>query len=186
MSDAGAMQLNAIAGLRQHSGWFIALGILFVIGGVFAIVMPLAAGLAVTAVFAIVLVWLGIVQLFQAFSIKSWGGFIWQLIIGLILLIGGIAIWINPILGALTLTIVIAAVFIAKGVFQVIMAFQMRPHQSWGWVLTAGVLAIIVGLLIWTGWPESTGWALGTLAGISLIFSGWSYIMMAMVARRTA
>jgi uncharacterized membrane protein HdeD (DUF308 family) len=158
--------------------------VVFIIGGVFAIAMPFIAGLAVTTVFAIVLVWIGIMQIFQAFRVKSWGGFIWQLIIGLILLIGGIAIWINPILGALTLTIVVAAVFIAKGVFQIVMAFQMRPHEGWGWILTAGILAILVGVIIWAGWPVSTGWALGYLAGISLIFSGWSYIAISMAAKR--
>jgi uncharacterized membrane protein HdeD (DUF308 family) len=60
----------------------------------------------------------------------------------------------------------------------------MRPHEGWGWILTAGILAILVGVIIWAGWPVSTGWALGYLAGISLIFSGWSYIAISMAAKR--
>jgi uncharacterized membrane protein HdeD (DUF308 family) len=183
MTEA-TMALGAMGEIRKHWGWFLALGIIFVIGGVFAIVMPFIAGLAVTTVFAVVLLWLGIMQIIQAWSTKSWGGFVWQLIIGLVMLLGGLAIWINPILGALTLTIVVAAVFLAKGVFQVIMAFQMRPQSGWGWILTAGILAILVGLIIWMNWPVSTAWALGTLAGISLIFSGWSYIAISLAARR--
>jgi uncharacterized membrane protein HdeD (DUF308 family) len=183
MTEA-TMAFGAMGEIRKHWGWFLALGIVFVIGGVFAIVMPFIAGLVATTVFAIILVWLGIMQVFQAWSVKSWGGFTWQMIIGLILLLGGLAIWINPILGALTLTIVVAAVFLAKGVFQVILAFQMRPESGWGWVLTAGILAILVGLIIWMDWPVSTAWALGTLAGISLIFSGWSYIAISLAARR--
>jgi uncharacterized membrane protein HdeD (DUF308 family) len=185
MTDA-ATTLGTMGELRRHWAWFLALGILFVIGGVFAIAMPYVASLAVTAVFAVVLLWLGIMQVIQAWTVKSWGGFAWQLIIGLVLLLGGVAIWINPVLGALTLTIVVAAVFLAKGVFQVILAFQMRPESGWGWMLTAGILAILVGLIIWLEWPVSTAWALGTLAGISLIFSGWSYIMIAMAAKRLA
>ena len=125
--------------------------------------MPFIAGLAVTAVFAVVLVWIGVMQVIQALELKSWGGFIWQLIIGLIMLLGGIAIWIDPILGALTLTLVVAAVFVAKGVFQVILGFRMRPHRGWGWMLIAGILSVIVGLIIWLDWPVSTAWALGTL-----------------------
>lgn len=183
MTDA-SMTLNAVEQIRRHSTWFIVLGIVFIVGGVFAIAMPFIAGLAVTVVFAVVLAWIGIMQIIQAWSVKSWGGFIWQLIIGLIMLIGGAAIWIDPILGALTLTIVVAAVFIAKGVFQIVMGLQMRPHTGWGWVLTAGILAILVGLIIWLSWPVSTAWALGTLAGISFIFSGWSYIMVAMAAKQ--
>ncbi len=185
MTDA-ALTLGTIGEIRKHSWWFTALGILFIVGGIFAIAMLFIAGPAVTTVFGVVLVWLGIVQLIQAWGIKSWGGFIWALIVGLIMLAGGVAIWINPILGARTLTIVVAAVFIAKGIFQLVLGFQMRPHEGWGWVVTAGVLAIIVGLIIWLSWPVSTAWALGTLAGISLIFSGWSYVMVSLAARRLA
>jgi uncharacterized membrane protein HdeD (DUF308 family) len=184
MTDASAMRLNAIENIREHWGWFLALGIIFIVGGVFAIAMPFIAGLTVTIIFSIVLVWLGIMQIIQAFSTKSWGGFIWELIIGIVLLVGGIATWIDPVLGAITLTIVVAAVFIAKGIFQIILAFHTRPHSGWGWILTAGILSVLVGLIIWIGWPVSTAWALGYLAGISLIFSGWSYVMLSLAAKR--
>ncbi len=157
MSNAGVMRLNAIETIREHWGWFLALGIIFIIGGIFAIAAPFVAGLTVTLVFSIVLVWLGIMQIIQAFSTKSWSGFIWELIIGLVLLIGGVATWINPVLAALSLTIVVGAVFLAKGIFQVVMAFRMRPHAGWGWMLAAGILAIIVGLIILIQWPVSTG-----------------------------
>ena len=89
MSNAAVMRLNAIESIREHWGWFLALGIVFIIGGVFAITAPLVAGLTVTLVFSIVLVWLGIMAIIQAFGTKSWGGFVWELIIGLVLLIGG-------------------------------------------------------------------------------------------------
>lgn len=184
MSDVGAMRLNAVESIRNNWGWYLAIGIIFIVGGVFAIFAPAAASLAVTLVVAIVFIWVGIMQIIGAFSDRSWGGFIWQLLIGLIMVIGGLAVYFNPILGALTLTIVVAAMFIAKGVFQIVMAFQMRPHTSWAWMLVAGILAIAVGLMIWIGWPISGLWALGTLAGISLIFSGWSYVMMALLARQ--
>jgi uncharacterized membrane protein HdeD (DUF308 family) len=77
-------------------------------------------------------------------------------------------------------------VFVAKGIVQLTFAFRMRPHAAWGWIAAAGVLAIVVGLMILFSWPSSAAWALGTLAGISLIFSGWSYIMIALGARQLA
>ncbi|MCB1503038.1 MAG: HdeD family acid-resistance protein [Bauldia sp.] len=184
MSNAAAMRLNAIESIREHWGWFLALGIIFIIAGVFAIVAPMVAGLTVTIVFSIVLVWLGIMAIIQAFGTKSWGGFIWELLIGLVLLVGGVATWINPVLAALSLTIVVGAVFLAKGVIQAVMSFQMRPHSGWGWMLTAGILSVIVGLIILIQWPLSTAYALGYLAGISLIFSGWSYVMISLAAKR--
>lgn len=184
MSNVGIMRLNSVESIRKNWGWYLAIGIIFIVGGIFAIFAPAAASLAVTLVVSIVFIWVGIMQIIGAFSDRSWGGFVWQLLIGLILVIGGLATYFNPILGTLTLTIVVAAMFIAKGVFQVILAFQIRPHSSWGWVLVAGLLAIAVGLMIWLSWPISGLWALGTLAGISLIFSGWSYIMMSLLARQ--
>jgi len=172
--------------MRSNWGWMLALGILFVAGGILAIFAPAAASIAVTLVVAVIFAWIGVMQIIQAFSVRSWGGFAWQLIIGIILLLGGIAVYFNPILGTLTLTLVVAAMFIAKGVFQLILGFRMRPHGGSGWIIAAGILSILVGVLIWIQWPISGLWALGTLAGISLIFTGWSYIAMALAVRQTA
>lgn len=184
MSDAA--MLGTITEIKRNSGWFIFLGILFLIGGVFAIAMPGLAGLTFTVVVGVSLFVLGIFQVIQAWSIRSWGGFIWQLVIGIILILGGLSLYFDPFAGTLTLTIIVAAIFLAKGVMQVIMSFQMRPHAGWGWILVAGIVAILVGLIIFMGFPETAFFTLGTLAGISLIFSGWSYIMVAMAARRLA
>ena len=178
------IRLNAISNLREHWGWFLALGIIFILGGIFAIAAPFVAGLTVTIVFSIVLVWLGIMQIIQAFSTKSWSGFIWELLIGIILLVGGVATWIDPVVGALSLTLVVGAVFLVKGIFQVILGFQMRPHGGWGWILVAGILSAIVGLIVLLQWPVSTSYALGNLVCISLIFSGWSYVMLSLAAKR--
>jgi uncharacterized membrane protein HdeD (DUF308 family) len=186
MSDMTAMSQGVMSQMRANWGWMLALGIIFVIGGVLAIGAPAAATLAVTLVVAIVFAWLGIMQIIQSFSDRSWAGFAWQLIIGIVLLLGGIAIWWNPFVGAFTLTLFVAGMFIAKGIFQLILGFRMRPHSGSGWIIAAGVLSILVGILIGAQWPWSGLWALGTLAGISLIFTGWSYIAMSMAVRRMA
>ena len=185
MSDM-TMTPPAITQVRDHWGWFLALGIVFVIGGIFAIAMPLLASVTVAIVVGWSLIFVGAIQIFQAWSIRTWGGFIWQLVIGLVVLVGGIAMIINPIVAALTLTLLLGAVFLAKGIMQVLFAFRYRPHTGWGWILTAGILAIIVSLMILFSWPLSGFWVPGTLAGISLIFSGWSYVMIAMAGRRLA
>ena len=186
MSDMTAMSQGVVSQMRANWGWMLALGIIFVIGGVLAIAAPAAASLTVTFVVAIVFAWLGIMQIIQSFSDRSWAGFAWQLIIGIVLLLGGIAIWWNPLISTLTLTLFVAGMFIAKGIFQLILGFRMRPHSGSGWIIAAGVLSILVGILIWAQWPVSGLWALGTLAGISLIFTGWSYIAMSMAVRRMA
>jgi len=183
MTDT-TMSLGSAGEIRKHTGWFIALGIVFIIGGALAIAMPLFAGIAVALAVGWSLIFLGVVQLVQAWSMRSWGGVAWQIVIGLLFVIGGIGMLVNPIVAAVTLTLLIGVVFIAKGVVQIMLGFRYRPHSGWGWMLAAGILAIIVGLMILASWPFSAAWAPGTLAGISLVFSGWSYIAIALAARR--
>lgn len=172
--------------IREHSGWFIALGILFIIGGAFAIAMPLLGTLVATLAIGWSFIIIGAVQVYHSWSARGWGGFVWHLLIGLVIFVGGLWTIINPVAGALSLTLVIGAVFIAQGVMQIILSFQYRPRDGWVWFLISGILAIVLGFLIVNGWPDSSGWVLGTLAGISLIFSGWSDVMIAMASRRTA
>ncbi len=170
--------------IHEKWGWFLTLGIVFILAGFFALAMPLASSIAVTIVAAIALAFVGIVQIVQAFSVRSWGGFIWQLVIGVVLLIGGVAFYLNPVAGSLALTLLVAAVFLAKGIFQLVLGFRLRPHPGSGWVIAAGILALLVGLMIFFAWPFSGIYALGTLAGISLMFTGWSYVAISLAARR--
>jgi uncharacterized membrane protein HdeD (DUF308 family) len=175
---------DAAATIRSNSGWFLALGIIFIIGGAVAIAAPFIATVFVTAFIGVSLAIVGIMQIVQAWQMRSWTGFAWQLIMGLVILAGGLAIWWNPFVGALTLTLFVAVMFIAKGVFQVMLGLRLRPHEGSGWIIAAGVIALLVGVLIFFQWPFSALYLLGTLAGISLIISGWSYVMIALAARR--
>ena len=184
MTDRSMMSISVSDHMRAAWGWMLALGILFIVGGFFAFVSPFLASLVVTTIVAFVLIVTGIAQIFQAWQMKSWGGFLWQLIIGIVLLIGGIAIYANPVAGTLTLTLFAAVMFLAKGILQIILGFQLRPHDGWSWILVSGIIAVIVGILIYVQWPMSSLYALGTLAGISLAFTGWSYVAIALAARR--
>src|SRR5262249_28990712 len=165
--------------MRTNWGWFLALGIFFIVGGVVAILEPLITGVFIAAIVGAAIAVVGILQIIQAWQIRSWGGFALQLIIGIVLVLGGIDIWWNPIQGVITLTLFVALMFIIKGIFQVILGFRMRPHEGSGWIIAAGVTAVVAGVLILLQWPFSATYLIGTLAGISLIVSGWSYVMIA-------
>lgn len=170
--------------VRAKWGWFLTLGIVFVIGGALALLMPVASTLATSLVLGVVLFVSGIVQIFHAFQVKSWSGFFWDLIVGLVQIVGGALIYLNPFAGAITLTILIAAVFLAQGVTQTILAFKVRPHDGWGWLLASGLLALAVGVVLMMRFPVSTLTAPGILAGISILFTGVTYIMIALAARK--
>jgi uncharacterized membrane protein HdeD (DUF308 family) len=186
MSNTATGIMRRIEEVGQHSGWFMALGIAFIIGGAAALLMPLVASIAVVLLVGWMFIFVGIVQLVHAWRTRDWGGTIWDALIGIVILLGGIAITIDPIVGAVTLTLLVGLVFLAKGVVQVILALNLRPRGAWGWILAAGILSIVAGVVIVFSWPISGGWVLGTLAGISFILTGWSYVMLATAARRVA
>ena len=180
--EAVAMQQAVV----ENRTWFMVLGIILVILGMVAIIFPLMATIAAK----IFLGWLfligGVVQVVHAFSTQKWGAFILNLLIGVLYVVAGAYLAFLPLSGILTLTIVLAALFIAEGVLQVIMAFRVRDHGGWGWMLFSGVVAIAVGVLIWMNFPGSAAWALGLLAGVNMITSGWAFIFLATAAGKMA
>lgn len=180
----GALPKNLSDTVRDNWGWFLALGIVFVIGGLFAIALPLVSSLAVGVFLAVILAIAGVVQIVHAFRIKAWGGFLLELLLGIAVLLGGIAMYVLPVFAALAITIVVAASFLAKGVFQILLAFRLRPRDGWGWILAAGIVALVVGVAILAQYPFSGLWVPGVLAGVSLIFTGWSYVALGLGARQ--
>ena len=111
---------------------------------------------------------------------RSWGGFFWGLLVGLLYFAAGVELWLNPIGGVVTLTAFLAAVLVVDGVFHSILAFQIRPRAGWFWLLLGGIVGIVLGVMIWQQLPSSALSILGLLLGINLVFSGFSFLMLAM------
>ncbi len=171
--------------LVRDNWWkFLVLGVLMVIGGMIVLIAPHASSIAVALVIGLVLIVVGVLQLIHATQVKEWGGFFSQALMGVVALIGGAAIYMKPVAGTEALTLLLSLVFIAQGIAQAVFSFRLRPHSSWGWILASGIIAIAAGLMILLDFPESTGWALGLVAGISIMFNGWSYIAIALAAHR--
>ncbi|QDG78590.1 HdeD family acid-resistance protein [Labrenzia sp. PHM005] len=183
MADAVQTMEDMKTKIQENWGWFLALGIALVLGGIILIAAPLATSIAVTILIAAVLFVGGLVQIYHAFKTQGTAAFLWDLITGVIAVIGGIVIYVNPLAGTFALTLVIAAIFAAQGVSQILLAFKLRPHEGWVWVLIAGVVSLAAGIMIWMDLPGSAAWALGLIAGISVLVNGWSYIAIALAAR---
>ena len=184
MTEAADVRASVTQTVREKWGWFLALGVALIIGGFAMITVPLASSIAVTIVIAIVFAIGGIVQIWHAFSVKEWSGYLWNMLTGIVALVGGGAIYFNPVIGAFALTLVIAAILLAQGVTQVLLGFKVRPHDGWGWLIAAGLISIVASLCIWFEFPTSALWALGVLAGASVLMNGWSYVAIALSARR--
>lgn len=181
---AGGMRPYGLEVVKEYWKWFLALGILLIVLGVLAIALPAFAALAVEIFLGWLLLIGGVAQCIHAFSARRWGGFLLQLLNGALYIVAGALLLAFPLQGVLTLTLVLAALFVVEGAARIVMAFRMRPMAQWGWVLLSGILAVILGVLIWIQWPSAAAWAIGLLAGINFLFGGTTMLMLALAARR--
>ena len=165
------------------SGTGIAVGILLVIFGIVAIARPVYATIASTLVFGWLFIFAGITQLVYAFGSRGAGQFVWKLLLGVLYVGAGIIVLFNVLEGAIALTLVLGITIFVQGALQVIFAFGIRPARNWGWVLFSGILAIILGILIWSGWPFNADWIIGLWVGISLLFNGIWMILLSLLPR---
>jgi uncharacterized membrane protein HdeD (DUF308 family) len=170
--------------VKKTLGWSIALSILLILAGMAAILIPPAAGFAVTVVTGWMLVFSGVIHLFFAWHTREAGGIMWEVLVGIVYIsTGGYLLW-NPVLGLVALTLALAIYLFLEGVLESILSFQLHPAPGWGWLLFDGVVTLILAFLIWRTWPSSSPWVLGTLVGISMLFSGVARLMISLAARR--
>ena len=108
------------------------------------------------------------------------------MLVGLAYLFFGVYLIMHPVLGVVSLTLVLAVLFLIEGILDIILFSRMRSVRGSGWVLFDGIITIALALLIYLHWPSSSLWALGTLVGISMIVSGFTRIMLSLAARRIA
>ena len=175
----------ARAQIKQNWGWFLALGIVFVLAGLAAIAFPLLSTIATKIALGWIFLAGGVLMILHAFSASGWRGFLLGLLIGVLYVVAGGWLAFFPFTGIITLTILLAALFLAEGVLEVIMAFRVRPHEGWAWLLLSGLVAVAVGVMIAMQLPSSAAWAIGLLTGINLLMTGASFIALALAGRRS-
>jgi len=158
--------------LGHRWGWLLALGIVQIIAGCIAIVVPVVASLAAVGIFGAVLLVTALMQLIHAFKIRAWPRSAWYGLGGVLYAIAGLLVVLYPLGGALTLAILIAILFIADGTLRTVLGTAIRPVPGWGWLVAAGLASIVVGVILLIGWPGTALWATGLLLGVNLIFAG--------------
>jgi len=170
----------------KTSGWSIVWGILMFICGLIAIATPLISSIGIVILLAWVILFAGLSHLVFAFQSRGVGSVLWQILLAILYVVAGIYLLIHPLLGVVSLTLVLAVFLALEGIVEIALYFGLRGAQHSGWVLVDGIITLILGILIWRQWPSSSVWVIGTLIGISLIFSGISRIMLSAAARRAA
>jgi uncharacterized membrane protein HdeD (DUF308 family) len=167
--------------------WFLLCGLALVILGAVAIAFDTFTTLISVIFLAILILCSGIVIIVDSFASwwGRWRGFFIHLLMGILYAAAGVILLRNPVLASVSLTLLLAIMYIFIGIFRIIYSLSMRVPQ-WGWSFFSGILALLLGILILAKWPESSLFIIGLFVGIDLMITGWVYIMAAFAARELA
>ena len=183
-------EIQRAVGKAMHEHWVLYLveGVVLLVLGATAIVLPALATLAVTILLGWLFLVSGVVGLFTTFWMRHAPGFWWSLLSAVLGIVVGIWLLVAPVTGALSLTVILVAFFIIEGIASIMFAFDHKRELSgqWGWMLVSGVIDLILAALIFAGLPSTAAWALGLLVGINMVFGGAALIAMALHARNAA
>jgi|SRR5579863_9233550 len=187
-SDVEAAGRMFASALHEHRTLFLVEGIILVILGLAAILVPPLATLTFTIVIGWIFLVSGVVGLFTTFWARQAPGFWWSLISALIGVAAGLVLLFSPLRGTVSLTLVLIAFFVIEGVASIMYAIEHRNQLSgrWAWMLISGVIDLILAAIIFAGLPGTAAWALGLLVGINMVFGGSALIGMALAARNPA
>lgn len=175
-----ADQTTSVKQVRNRALWS---GIILTVLGVAAIALPVFSTLFVETWVAVILISAGATKLVYAYQTRDEGGTVWKALLGVLYVATGIMLFIYPRTGILTLTLLLGSFLLTEGVFELILAFQLRPRQNWTWALGNGIVTLILGGMIWFQFPFDAPWLLGTLLGASILLSGISRIGLSLKAR---
>ncbi|MBL8579419.1 MAG: HdeD family acid-resistance protein [Mesorhizobium sp.] len=172
--------------LRAKWGWFVALGIMMLVFGGIALGNLLIATVASVYLVGIMMLMVGGFEIAHAFGVKTWGGFFYWLLGGLLYAIAGVIAFTNPALAAGVLTLLLAASLIAAGVVRAWIGFKHWNDKGAGWIITAAIITALCGIVIAIGWPVNSVWVLGMFLAIDMIFQGWTCIALGLALKSGA
>jgi len=170
--------------IQESTSWSIVLSVLMMASGVLAIIAPPIAGLAVTVVFGWLLVFTSVLHLGFAWRGHKAGTIVGEIALAVGYAAVGFYVLARPVAGLASLTFAIAAVLLAKGIFESVVAFKLRPLPGSGWLLFDGTLTVVIATMIASAWPASAAWAVGVLVGVALFSSGLARLMVSVAVLR--
>lgn len=174
---------EGLAGIirRYRIGYLIAGGILMA-GGVLAIAFPFFGTLA-TAIFAgWILVMSGIVEILHALSARGAPAIVLNLLAGLLSLGVGFLIIVDPLAGALSLTLLLGGFLAADGVIRILSAAQIGRVPGQGLVIMNGVSSLVLAAVLLWLLPGASLYALGILLGVDLLVAGATLMLLSSAA----
>ncbi|GJM16246.1 MAG: hypothetical protein DHS20C13_15730 [Thermodesulfobacteriota bacterium] len=168
---------SIVQNLQANRGWLLVLGIAYVILGWVAIGYPMAATIAIEMLLGYLLLVGGVIAVVGSFFSGNWKNMILILLSGILYIFVGFFLVTNMKEGIITLTLLLAAFLLVEGIFKIIHSFQLKGAQNWVWILISGLASVILAVMIWVEFPQSSAFVIGLLVGIYFLINGFSLIM---------
>jgi uncharacterized membrane protein HdeD (DUF308 family) len=165
---------------QKHWKLFLAEGILFIILGLCAVVVPQLFSVAVVIFLGWLILFGGVIHISRALMFSGMPGFGSWLFMGILQAVVGYLFIAQPAAGVFTLTILVTLFFALEGMAKISLAFMMRPLPNWGLILFSGITALVFAFIIAISWSESSQWLLGLFFGINMIFLGATLVKISL------
>ena len=182
MESQPALQNQIIKG----SKFAMRFGLLVLIIGILAIVYPFGFGKFTVMIIGSFLLIGGILRIIFAILSPSMGSLLMRYLYGIFMVLAGIYIIMNPESGLEVLTMVMAVYFIIDGITNVIYSFSLMPIGGGFFLLISGIITLILGIMIFTRWPESSNYIIGIYLGIKLALDGLTLFLSGKAIKKTA
>ncbi|MEA2815930.1 MAG: hypothetical protein QOI93_3627 [Rhodospirillaceae bacterium] len=183
-----SLPVDVARSIREHWVLFVVEGIVLIVLGLLAVLLPPLATLGVTLFLGWLFVISGIMGLIATFWARQAPGFWWSLLSAVLGIAVGLVLLASPVSGAVSLTLVLGVFFAVEGVASIMYALDHRQQLSgrWGFMLFSGLIDLILAAMILIGLPGTAAWAIGLLVGINMIFGGSALIAMGLHARNSS
>ncbi len=165
-------------------GWLFLWGIILIILGLLAISLSTLTTFISIIFLGAILFMGGVVTIIDSarFWERGWGSFFLHFLIGVLYIIVGLMLMINPVASAVSLTFILGILYLLLGVFRIIYSTGIGLVRR-GWILFSGILSLVLGILILSSWPASSLFVIGLFIGIDLLVWGWTYMLIALTGR---
>ncbi|PLX88936.1 MAG: hypothetical protein C0619_11850 [Desulfuromonas sp.] len=157
---------------QKISSWLLVIGLFLSLLGLLAIISSFTATMVTMLLFGVLLLLAGLVEgahalFFQGIMYRA------RLFSAGLYSVVGLVLLIDPIGGAIGLTLLIALFLIASGVVRVLVALSLiKLKMAPGWHLLVGGTNLTLAILILIGWPETGNWVIGFFIGLELLLAG--------------
>ena len=158
--------------LSPLSKWFKIFGIVFILGGIAALAVPVVAGIAIELMLGWLFFGVGCIQLAAAFSVRKHSSFWFKLLWAILFVLVGLWLFLRPTEGVQALALVVGVLFLAEAVVKMSFFWQQRNMPNIGWILVSGVLSLLIAVILLSGWPQQSAALLGLLVGFNLLING--------------